>query len=58
VKSIRVQIKKLQSLKNWKNTVFAKSEILAFFYFALGGFQCTAKGKLIPKNLKLDEISI
>jgi len=46
VKSIRVQIKKLQSFKNWKNVIFAKSAILAIFYFAPGRFQCTSKGIL------------
>jgi len=34
VKSLRVQIKKLQSFKNCKNAVFAKSAIFAIFYFA------------------------
>jgi len=58
VKSIRVQIKKLQSFKNWKNASFAKTAILTIFYFVPGGFQYTAKGILIPKDLKLDEISI
>jgi len=38
VKSIRVQIKKLQSFKNWKKCDFAKSAIMAIFYFAPGGF--------------------
>jgi len=57
VKSIRDQIKKLQSFKNGKNAIFAKSAILAIFYFAPGGFQCTEKGIFIPKDLKLGERS-
>jgi len=57
VKSIIVQIKKLQSFRNLKNAIFAKSAILAIFYFAPEGFQCTAKGIFIPKDLKLGEIS-
>jgi len=57
LKSIRVHIKKLQLFKNWKNAIFAKSAILAIFNFARGGFQCTAKGKFIPKDLKLSRIS-
>jgi len=57
VKSIRVQIKKLQLIKYWKNAIFAKSAILVIFYLAPGGFQCTAKGIFIPKDLKLGEIS-
>jgi len=36
---------------------FAKSAILAIFYFAPGGFQCTAKGIFIPKDLKLYKLS-
>jgi len=40
-----------------KNAIFAKIAILANFYFALGGFQCTAKGIFIPKYLKLGTIS-
>jgi len=52
VKSIRVQIKKLHSFKNVKNAIFAKSAILPIFYFAPGGFQCTAKDIFIPKDLK------
>jgi len=40
-----------------KNAIFAKSAILAIFYIAPRGFQCTAKGIFIPKNLKLVEIS-
>jgi len=32
------QIKKLQLFKNLKNAIFAKSAILAIFYFAPGGF--------------------
>jgi len=54
---MRVQIKKVQSFKNWKNAIFAKSAILVIFYFAPGGFQCTAKGILITKDLKLGKIS-
>jgi len=57
VKSIRDQIKKLQSFKNFKNAIFVKSAILVI-YFAPGGFQCTEKGIFIPKDLKLGEISI
>jgi len=57
VKSIRVQIKKLQSFKNCKNAIFEKTAFLVIFYFAPGGFQCTAKGIFIPKDLKLGEIS-
>jgi len=52
VKSIRLQIKKLHSFKNLKNAIFAKSAILAIFYFAPGGFQCTAKEIFITKYLK------
>jgi len=37
--------------------IFAKSAILEIFYFAPGGFQCTAKGIFTPKNLKLGKIS-
>jgi len=40
-----------------KITIFAKSAILEFFYFAPGGFQGTAKGIFIPKDLKLGKIS-
>jgi len=29
---------------------------MVIFYFAPGGFQCTAKGIFIPKNLKLGKI--
>jgi len=47
----------LQALKNEKNVIFAKSAILANFYFAPGGFQCTTKGLFIPKDLKSGEIS-
>jgi len=57
IKSIRVEIKKLQSFKNWKNAIFAKSAILAIFYFTPGGFQCVAKGIFILNDLKLGEIS-
>jgi len=55
VKSIRVQTKKLQLLK--KLSIFAKSAILAIFYFAPGVFQCGAKSIFIPKNVKLGKIS-
>jgi len=34
-----------------------KIPVLANFYFAPGGFQCTAKGIFIPKDLKLSKIS-
>jgi len=34
-----------------------KSAILVIFYFAPGGFQCTAKDIFISKYLKLGEIS-
>jgi len=37
--------------------LFLKSAILAIFYFAPGGFQSTAKGIFISKDLKLGEIS-
>jgi len=57
VKFITVQIKKLQSFKNWKNAISAKNAILAIFCFAPGGFQCTGKGIFIPKNLNLYEIN-
>jgi len=57
VKSIRVQIRKLQSIKNCKNAIFAKSAILAIFYFAPGEFQCTEKGRFTAKHLKLGKIS-
>jgi len=57
VKSIKDQIKKLRSFKNWKNYIFPKSAILAIFYFAPGRFQCTAKAKFIPKDLKLGKVS-
>jgi len=56
LKSIRVQIKKLQLFKYWKNDIFAKIAVLVIFYFAPGGFQCTAKGIFVPKDLKLDKI--
>jgi len=56
VKSIRVQIKTLQSFKNWKNAIFAKCAILASFYFPPGGFRCTEKGIFIAKHLKLGKI--
>jgi len=49
--------KKVTVILKIKNTVFAKSAILANFYFAPGGFQCTANGIFIPKNLKLGKIS-
>jgi len=55
-KSIRVEIKKLQSLKNLKNAIFAKRAILAIFYFIPGRFQCGAKGIFISKDHKLGEI--
>jgi len=57
VKPLKLQIKKLQSFKYWKNAIFAKSAILAIFYFAPGRLQCTAMGILIPKDLKLGKIS-
>jgi len=40
-----------------KYAVFTKSAILAIFNFVPGGFQCTAKGIFIPKDLKLGKIS-
>jgi len=57
VKSIRIQIKELQSFKHWKNAIFAKSAILAILYFVPGGFQCTEKGIFIPNDVKLRETS-
>jgi len=47
----------LHSFKNSKNAIFAKSAFLVIFYFAPGGFQCTAKNIFLPKNFKLSEIS-
>jgi len=35
-----------------------KSAILKILYFVREGFQCTANGIFIPKDLKLGEISI
>jgi len=57
VKFTEVQRKKLKSFKILKNVIFAKSAILGIFYFSPGGFQCTAKGIFIPKDIKLGEIS-
>jgi len=37
--------------------IFAKSAILAIFYFAPGRFQCTSKGIFISQYLKLGETS-
>jgi len=37
--------------------IFAKSAILPIFYFASVGFQCSAKGIFIPKDIKLGKIS-
>jgi len=57
LKSIGIEIKKLQSFKNFKNAIFAISAGLAIFYFAPGGVQCTTKGIFIPKDLKVGQIS-
>jgi len=50
VKFIRVQIKKLQLFKNFKNAIFAKSAILAIFYFAPMRVPMHSKGHIYTKG--------
>jgi len=51
VKSIRVQIKKLQSFKNGKNTIFEKNVILAIFILVQEGSNAQKMAYLYQKAL-------